>query len=108
MKKLMFTLAAFAVAFTSANAQKQLGGEHNVEVSFNPFGANPINASVIKYRNFLDDDAALRVTLGLNNTSNSYLVVPENSLQEAGQVLRCYRQHRQCRHPHTDCCLPSR
>ena len=80
----MFTLAAFAVAFTSANAQKQLGGEHNIEVSFNPFGANPINASVIKYRNFLDDDAALRVTLGLNNTSNSYLVVPENSLQEAG------------------------
>ena len=84
MKKLMFTLAAFAVAFTSANAQKQLGGEHNIEVSFNPFGANPINASVIKYRNFLDDDAALRVTLGLNNTSNSYLVVPENSLQETG------------------------
>ena len=66
----------FAVAFTSANAQKQLGGEHNVEVSFNPFGANPINASVIKYRMFLDDDAALRVTLGLNSTSNSYLVVP--------------------------------
>ena len=84
MKKLMFTLAAIAVAFTSANAQKQLGGEHNVEVSFNPFGASPINASVIKYRNFLDDDAALRVTLGLNNTSNSFLVVPENSLQEAG------------------------
>ena len=80
----MFTLAAIAVAFTSANAQKQLGGEHNVEVSFNPFGASPINASVIKYRNFLDDDAALRVTLGLNNTSNSFLVVPENSLQEAG------------------------
>lgn len=84
MKKLMFTLATIAVAFTSANAQKQLGGEHNVEVSFNPFGASPINASVIKYRNFLDDDAALRVTLGLNNTSNSFLVVPENSLQEAG------------------------
>ena len=84
MKKLMFTLAAIAVAFTSANAQKQLGGEHNVEVSFNPFGASPVNASVIKYRNFLDDDAALRVTLGLNNTSNSFLVVPENSLQEAG------------------------
>ena len=89
MKKLMFTLAAFAVAFTSANAQKQLGGEHNIEVSFNPFGANPINASVIKYRNFLDDDAALRVTLGLNNTGNRYLVVPENSLQDgnAGGTL---------------------
>ena len=69
-------------------AQKQLGGEHNVEVSFNPFADNPIDASVIKYRKFLDDDAALRVTLGLNNTSNSYLVVPENDLfkKQASQV----------------------
>ena len=84
MKKLMFTLAMFAVALTSANAQKQLGGEHNLEVSFNPFGGNPIDASVIKYRKFLDDDAALRVTIGMDNTSNSYLVAPENSLQEFG------------------------
>ena len=84
MKKLMFTLAMFAVALTSANAQKQLGGEHNLEVSFNPFGGNPIDASVIKYRMFLDDDAALRVTIGMDNTSNSYLVAPENSLQEFG------------------------
>ena len=89
MKKLMFTFAMFAVAFTSAQAQKQLGGEHNVEVSFNPFSGNPINASVIKYRKFMDDDRALRVTLGLNQTSNSYLVVPENSLQDgpAGGTL---------------------
>jgi hypothetical protein len=80
MKKLMFTFAILAVAFTSAQAQKQLGGEHNIEVSFNPLGDNPINASVMKYRKFLDDDRALRVTLGINNTSNSYLVAPENSL----------------------------
>ena len=79
MKKLMFTLAMFAVALTSANAQKQLGGEHNLEVSFNPFGGNPIDASVIKYRKFLDDDAALRVTL--ESTSDKYLVVPTNSLR---------------------------
>lgn len=84
MKKLMFTFAMFAVAFTSAQAQKQLGGEHNIEVSFNPFGGNPINASTMKYRKFMDDDRALRVTLGLNQNSNRYLVVPENSLQELG------------------------
>ena len=66
MKKLMFTLAAFAVAFTSAQAQKQLGEEHNIEVSFNPlsgglFGGNSIiDATSLKYRKFLDDDAALR------------------------------------------------
>ena len=87
MKKLMFTLAMFAVALTSANAQKQLGGEHNLEVSFNPFGGNPIDASVIKYRKFLDDDAALRVTLGLNQSSDKYLVVPTNSLRLPGTPL---------------------
>ena len=86
MKKLMFTLALVSVAFTSAQAQKQLGGEHNVEVAFAPFGGNPINSSTLKYRNFLDDDRALRVTLGLNNTKNKYLVVPSNTLGEPGQA----------------------
>jgi len=36
MKKLMFTLAIAAMALPAAHAQKQLGGEHNIEVSFNP------------------------------------------------------------------------
>ena len=93
MKKLMFTLAAIAVAFTSANAQKQLGGEHNVEVSFNPCGANPINASIIKYRNFLDDDAALRFSLGLNNSENKYLVAPQNTLRAPGTGLESALTH---------------
>ena len=84
MKKLMFTFAMVAMAFTTVQAQKQLGGEHNFEVAFNPFGGNPINASTLKYRNFLDDDAAIRVTLGLNNSSNKYLAVPENSLGQVG------------------------
>jgi hypothetical protein len=81
MKKLMFTLAIVSVAFTSVQAQKQLGGEHNVEVSFNPFADNPIDASVIKYRKFLDDDAAIRVSLSLNNSNNSYLVVPAETMR---------------------------
>ena len=87
MKKLMFTLAALAVAFTSAQAQKQMGDEHNIEVSFNPFSGSPIDASVIKYRKFLDDDAALRVTLGISNEKNSYLMAPENTLTNTGVVL---------------------
>ena len=45
MKKLMFTLAAFAVAFTSAQAQKQLGEEHNIEVSFNPLSGGLFEAT---------------------------------------------------------------
>ena len=86
----MFTLAIVSVAFTSVQAQKQLGGEHNVEVSFNPFADNPIDASVIKYRKFLDDDAALRVSLSLDNSSSKFLVVPENSMRfsELGEAIQ--------------------
>jgi opacity protein-like surface antigen len=74
MKKLMFALALVSLVFTSAQAQKQLGGEHNVEVNLTPFGDSPIDGSTLKYRNFLDDDKALRVrlTLGVNNTSYAY------------------------------------
>jgi hypothetical protein len=67
MKKLMFTLAICSLVFTSAQAQKQLGKEHNVEVNLNPFGtvltdgtfAGPIDGTTFKYRYFIDDDAAL-------------------------------------------------
>ena len=72
MKKLMFALALVSLVFTSAQAQKQLGGEHNIEVNLTPFGESPIDGSTIKYRNFLDDDKALRITLMLRNSSDVY------------------------------------
>jgi hypothetical protein len=72
MKKLMFTLAICSLAITSAQAQKQLGGEHNVEVNLTPFGNGPIDGTTFKYRNFLDDDKALRVSLTVGSTSDTY------------------------------------
>lgn len=72
MKKLMFTLAICSLVFTSAQAQKQLGGEHNVEVNLTPFGNSPIDGTTIKYRNFLNDDAAFRVALTVGSSSDSY------------------------------------
>lgn len=68
----MFALALVSLVFTSAQAQKQLGGEHNIEVNLTPFGESPIDGSTIKYRNFLDDDKALRITLMLRNSSDVY------------------------------------
>ena len=59
MKKLMFTLAICSLVITSAQAQKQLGGEHNVEVNLTPFGNSPVDGTTIKYRNFLDDDKSV-------------------------------------------------
>jgi len=80
MKKLMFTLAIFSLVFTSAQAQKQLGGEHNVEVNLTPFGNSPIDGTTIKYRNFLDDDKAFRVSLTVGSTSSTY------AYYQAGEV----------------------
>lgn len=72
MKKLMFTLAICSLVFTSAQAQKQLGEEHNVEVNLTPFGNSPVDGTTIKYRNFLDDDKAFRVSLTVGSTSGTY------------------------------------
>ncbi len=82
----MFALALVSLVFTSAQAQKQLGKEHNIEVNLNPFanfssdssstmfGGNFIDGTTLKYRYFLDDDKALRVrlTVGVDNTTYAY------------------------------------
>ena len=37
--------------------------------------ASPIDGSSLKYRNFLDDDKALRLTFMLNNSSEKYTYI---------------------------------
>ena len=86
MKKMMFALVAVALAFTSAQAQKQLGGEHNIEVNLTPFGDSPIDGTSLKYRNFLDDNAALRLTLQLNSSNDVYTWWQEGEINEADPV----------------------
>ena len=76
MKKLMFTLALSALVTMGVQAQKQMGGEHNVEVSFTPFSGSPIDGSTIKYRNFMDDDKAFRLSLTMSNSSDVHALVP--------------------------------
>ena len=62
MKKLMFTLALSALVTMGVQAQKQMGDEHNIEVAFTPFGGSPIDGSTLKYRNFLEDNRAFRLS----------------------------------------------
>ena len=68
----MFTLALVSLVFTSAQAQKQLGGEHNVEVNLTPFGDSLVDGTTLKYRNFMDDDKAFRLSITLNSSSDLY------------------------------------
>ena len=71
------------MAFTSANAQSSWAESTTLKCP-STLWCQPHQRLCHQVQKLPDDDAALRVTLGLNNTSNSYLVVPENSLQEAG------------------------
>tara|TARA_B110000093_G_C12905553_1_gene382344 strand:+ start:133 stop:1005 length:873 start_codon:yes stop_codon:yes gene_type:complete len=82
MKKLMFSLALFSLVFTSAQAQKQLGGEHNIEVNLTPLGNSPIDGTTLKYRNFLDDDKAFRLSITVNSTNDSYAYFQANEGSE--------------------------
>jgi hypothetical protein len=66
MKKVIFSLAVALLSVTGANAQKQEGGEHNLEVQFAPLGGSPISVNGIRYRMFLSESGALRVNLLMN------------------------------------------
>ncbi len=82
MKKLMFTLALSALVTMGVQAQKQMGGEHNVEVSFTPFSGSPIDGSTIKYRNFMDDDKAFRLSLTMSNSSDVHAYMQDGEISE--------------------------
>ena len=81
MKKLMFTLALSALVTVGVQAQKQMGDEHNIEVSFTPFGGSPIDGSTIKYRNFLEDNRAFRLSIGLSASTDVH------AWAQAGELL---------------------
>ena len=82
----MFTLALSALVTMGVQAQKQMGGEHNVEVSFTPFSGSPIDGSTIKYRNFMDDDKAFRLSLTMSNSSDVHAYMQDGELLAANPV----------------------
>lgn len=86
MKKMMFALAVVALAFTSAQAQKQLGGEHNIEVNLTPWGDSPIDGTTLKYRNFMDDDAAFRLKLHVGSSSDVYTYFQESEINDEDPI----------------------
>ena len=82
MKKLMFTLALTALVTMGTQAQKQMGDEHNIEVSFTPFSGSPIDGSTIKYRNFLEDNRAFRVSLSIASSTDMHAWIQDGETSE--------------------------
>jgi hypothetical protein len=71
MKKVILSVAIAFTAITGAFAQKQEGGEKNLEVNFAPLSASPIGMEGIRLRFFNSDGTgAIRVRVGLGGTND--------------------------------------
>ncbi len=69
MKKVIFVLAIALVSVTGAVAQKQTGGEKNLEVQFTPLGGSPIGINGIRFRMFNSESSAIRIGLSVGGTN---------------------------------------
>ena len=86
MKKLVFALALVSLVSFGAQAQKQMGDEHNIELGFTPLGDGVIDGTVLKYRNFLEDNRAFRVSLMLDNSTDVYVTAQEGDESDTDPV----------------------
>lgn len=68
MKKKIFFLALALTATTGLFAQKQTGGEKNLEVQFSPLSGSPISSNGIRYRMFTSESSAIRIGIGLGGS----------------------------------------
>jgi len=82
MKKVILSFALALTTVAGAFAQKQQGGEKNLEVQFAPLGGSPIGIDGIRLRLFNSDGTgAIRVRLGLGGTND---VTVRSQAQEVG------------------------
>jgi len=71
MKKVILFFALALACVTGAIAQKQTGGEKNLEVQFAPLGGSPISIDGIRLRIFTSESSAVRLRIGLGGTKNT-------------------------------------
>ncbi len=69
MKKIIFVLAIALIAGTTANAQKQQGGEKNFEVQFSPLGGSPVGINGLRLRMFNSESSAIRIGFGIGGSN---------------------------------------
>ncbi len=82
MKKAIILAAAalFCVTGIDVQAQKQIGGDKNIEFQFAPLGGNPISISGIRFRTFLDESSAFRVNLFVGSQTDKTVLFQEGEI----------------------------
>jgi hypothetical protein len=87
MKKVILSMAVALACVTSANAQKQTGGEKNIEVAFAPLGGNPISMSGIRLRIFNSESSAIRLGVFIGGTSSEEIMQEANNDIDALELI---------------------
>lgn len=80
MKKVIYFFAAALLCLAGVNeaqAQKQMGGEKNLEFNFAPLGGNPIGVNGIRFRYFNSESSALRVNLFVGSSTTTTVTAQE-------------------------------
>ena len=70
MKKVILSMAVALACVTGANAQKQAGGEKNLEVQFAPLSESPVSISGIRLRIFNSESSAIRLGVNLGGSKS--------------------------------------
>lgn len=71
MKKVILSAAIALACVTGATAQKQQGGENNLEVQFAPLGGNPVSITGIRFRKFNSEASAIRLSINVTSNRNT-------------------------------------
>lgn len=86
MKKTIL-FAALALATTGLFAQKQTGGEKNLEVQFSPLGGENVSISGLRFRMFNTEASALRVSFFVGGSSSETVQQEADGDIDALEVL---------------------
>lgn len=95
MKKVILSAAVALACVSGAVAQKQTGGEKNLEVQFAPLGGSPVSISGIRLRIFNSESTAIRlgINLGGGTTTNVLAQAGETDNDQNSPVLYEYQKH---------------
>jgi len=73
-------VAAALLTVGSVSAQKQTGGENNLEVNFTPLGGSPISINGLRFRKFTSENSAVRVNVFVGSSSDKTVKAQEGEL----------------------------
>lgn len=88
MKKavILFAAALLCLAGTQVQAQKQIGGDKNLEFQFSPLGGNPIGINGLRFRLFNSENSAIRVNFFLGSSTITDVISQEGAINAESPV----------------------